>query len=342
MKTAILWLMCLIVVAASALVITDKVLGLVSPRSGPEPAPPHAGAPNASQDGAVSARLERVEKSLDAVRQVLQIPEPDATESREDGGPPPQAGIGERLQWIESELNDLRRQSNRDLMQIFIRLRRRLDEMEAALVKEGAPDTRATVADLKKLGVDYQPDRGLIAMEAAFVQPTRVLEFVAVGSGGNAYEALLVVNAKASALKRALEMMGVSEAPDPPFDPAQLTKGSGVYVYVTWAARKTPIRIEKLIRNTTTGKTLAPTPFVFTASRSFIDPRTWDEHLAADIHKNVIALTWNYASDCVLSCPDPAAESHHVWMPDTELVPAPPTPATIFVTRDPQAEWDQS
>ena len=81
------------------------------------------------------------------------------------------------------------------------------------------------------------------------MQPTRVLEFVAVGSGGNAYESLLVVNAKPSALKRALEMMGVAEAPDPPYDAAKLPKEMGVYLYVTWPDRKTPIRLEKLLLN---------------------------------------------------------------------------------------------
>src|SRR4029079_11481297 len=131
----------------------------------------------------------------------------------------------------------------------------------------------------------------------AFVQPTRVLEFVAVGEGGSGHESLLLVNVQPSRLTRAHEVSGIAEAPDPPYDPAKLPKESCVYVYVTWPARAKPIRVEKLLRNISTGQPLAATPFVFTASRAFVDPRTWEEHLAADVHKNVIALTWNYASE---------------------------------------------
>ena len=89
-----------------------------------------------------------------------------------------------------------------------------------------------------------------------------------------------------------------------------------------------------------TGKQLAPTPFVFTASRPFIDIRTWDEHVAADVHKHTIALTWNYAAEAVLACPAPEAESEHVWTPDAQAVPEPPSPATLYVSKSPRAEWE--
>jgi hypothetical protein len=341
MKTALIWIMCMIVVAAAALVITDKVIELVAPQPKQEPAPAaRVAGPMTAADPAVLERLEKVEAVLESIREMLKIPPPDQTETREDG-PPPQAGIGERLQWIESEMSDLRRQVNRDLMQIFTRLRRRLDEMEAKLLKEGAPDSRATAADLKKLGVVYDADKNLITMEAAFVQPTRVLEFVAVGEGGSGHESLLLVNVKPSGLKRGLELMGVAEAADPPYDPKKLPKESCVYVYVSWPARATPIRVEKLLKHVHTGEQLPLTPFVFTASRAFVDPRTWEEHLAADVHKNVIALTWNYAGETVLACPDPAAADERAWAPAVDLVPEPPTPATLYVSREPRPEWEK-
>src|SRR5262245_45237129 len=158
MKSAVIWVMCLIVVAASALVIADKIMDTFQGKKTPaqlQSAPPaHPTPADPKAEAAVLLRLEKVEKVLDQVRQMLQIPEPDpgmAAETRnsDNPGPAAQAGLGERLQWIESELLDLRKQQNRDLVQIFTRLRRRIDELEAKLLKEGAPDTRATVADLK-------------------------------------------------------------------------------------------------------------------------------------------------------------------------------------------------
>jgi hypothetical protein len=345
MKNALIFFMCTIVVAASALVLVDKVWEVRAKPKGPAPESP-APAPvrGGGGDAAIAARLASVEKTLEQVRLMLEIPkqDPSEAESREAGeeGPPAGAGIGERLQWIESELNDLRRQSNRDFMQMFARVRARFDELEAKLVKGVAPDTKATAADLKKLGIDYQPDKQLISMEAAFVQPTRVLEFVGVESGGNAYESLLVLNAKPSALKRAVELMGIAEAPDPPYDKGNVTRDMGVYLYVTWKDRKAPVRIEKLLINASTGKPLAPTPFVFTASRSIQDPRTWDEHFAADVYKNTIALTWNKASESVLACPDREAAQNQVWMPAADVVPEPPMPATLYVSKEIRPEWE--
>jgi hypothetical protein len=345
MKIAVIWFMCMIVVAASALIIVDKVMDLVDPKSrvAPSAVPTNQTPRSASAaDPALLERLDKVEKLLDSVRQMLDIPELEAPESRDpdNPGPPPQAGLGERLQWLEAELADLRRQQNRDLMQIFARLRRRLDEMEATLGKSAGPDSRARIEDLKKFGVAYDAEAKLISMEAAFAQPTRVLEFVAVGSGGNVHESLLVVNARPSALKRAIEMMDVAEAGDPPYDPAKLGKDTFVYVYVKWPGRATPIRIEKLLRNASTGKLMAPTPFVFTASRPFIDPRTWDERLSADINKMLIGLTWNYGSEAVITSPAPEAESEHVWTPEVDAIPEAGSPATLLVSREERPEWN--
>jgi hypothetical protein len=348
MKNALLWVMVMVVVTASGLVIADKIGDVVEARRG-KAAPGGSGAPGpAAADRDVARRLERVERVLESVRLMLEIPPTDdpaedgaaSREGEETTMPPPQAGLGERLQWVESQMLDLKRQTNRDLVQIYTRLRRRLDELEAKLLQEGAPDTRATVADLAKLGVTLKPDEGLVSMEAAFAQPTRVLEFVAVGAGGNVHESLLVVNAKPSALKRALALMGVVEAPDPPFDVERIPKDSTVFVYVTWPGRAKPVRVEKLLRNLATGKLLAPTPFVFTASRPFIDSFTWEEHLAADIHRHTIGLTWNYAGEAVLACPAEEAHSEHVWTPEVDALPDVPSPATILVTKAPRAEWD--
>jgi hypothetical protein len=244
------------------------------------------------------------------------------------------------MQWLEAEMGELKRQTNRDLMQIYTRLRRRLDEMEARLDPRPGPDSRATADDLRKHGVVVDLERGLITLEAAFAQPTRVLEFIAVGVGGSAHESLLVVNALPSALARALRMCGLAEIHDPPYDPKDLPKESCAYVYVTWPGRAKPVRVEKLIKNIATNKPLAPGPFVFTASRPFIDSRTWDEHLAADLHKHMIVLTWNYAGEGVLACPDPEALSEHIWMPDTTLTPEPPSPATILISKEPRPEWE--
>lgn len=339
MKNAIIWIMCMIVVTAAALIIADKIQDLVDGRNRKQPvAPTQAG----GSDPATVERLAKVEKAIHSLRRMLETPEPNGTATRMlDEPPPSQSSLGERLQFIESELSDLRRQVNRDLMQSYTRLRRRLDEMEGKLLKEGAPDSRATAEDLKKQGVNWDPAKNLITMEAAFVHPTRVLEFVAVAEGGSGHESLLLLNARPSALKRALEMMHVAEAPDPPYEPAKIPKECTVYVYVSWPGRATPIRVEKCLRHTGTGKELEATPFIFTASHPFVDPRTWDEYLAADLHKNTIALTWNYAAEGVLACPAAGAEDEHAWTIAVDLVPEPPSPATLYVSKEPVPEWEK-
>src|SRR5688572_21972330 len=104
MKNAIIWIMCMIVVAAAALIIADKVLDVAEGRGRKQPAAPTQ---SGGADPATAERLAKVEKALIGLRRMLETPPPDGTESRMLDEPlPSQSSLGERLQFIESELSE--------------------------------------------------------------------------------------------------------------------------------------------------------------------------------------------------------------------------------------------
>ncbi len=343
MKALLLILVCALILSASAITIIDKFKA-----KPPEPqSASRMQAAAGKTDPALLDRMDRIEKLLADVTEMLQIPPIDpATASRptepgEDPRPLP-VGLGQRLQYVESALVDLQRQSNLDIMQLYSKLNKHLNEFEVELAAvTSRPSKHApSTDDLKKLGVNYNAAEKRIDIEAMFTQPTRTLEFFGVASGGNAYESMLVLNVTPSALKRAIASMEVKEADDP--DPrSQLPpRGDGVYVYVTWEGRAKPCRIEDLVIGASGGGKLPHTKFVFTASREFVDRVTWEDHFAADVYKNVVALAWRYASDCVLACPLMEAQYEDRWVPDMAAVPAAETHATLIILREPRSDWD--
>src|ERR1043165_6906133 len=117
MKAALLILLVALVASASAIVVIDKFR---------EQPPPNAPArvsvpPSAAPDRSVLTRLERIEKLLAEVAEMLQIPPLDPTmdsrpvEPGEDSRPLP-VGLGQRLQYVEAALSDLQRQTSHDAM----------------------------------------------------------------------------------------------------------------------------------------------------------------------------------------------------------------------------------
>ena len=92
--------------------------------------------------------------------------------------------------------------------------------------------------------------------------------------------------------------------------------------------------------NTRTRDTMQRTPWIFTGSRYHTDTRTWERYFAADLHKNVIAITRNYSLDCILACPLEEAVDENIWAPDDVGCPAPGTKVRVLICREKRPAWD--
>jgi hypothetical protein len=299
--------------------------------------------PDGSTTPAAETRLAAIESRLAELQAVL-VPPPKPT----SGGLPKQATLSEVIQLL-SELQgmvlDSERSLRRDLVGIFEKLSSKIDNLPAS--GGGAPaDTAAAKAalreELRKEGILIHEDRGMVeVVDGEMSETNRAIEFLAVAEGGRAYESLILLKVRPMALKLALEDLGLAES-EP--DPEAWTWGesaSGAYVYVVWDGQKKPMRAEDLILDRSQDETMARTKWVFTASRWFTDDRTWERHFAADLYKNLAAISFKYSLDSLLACPLPGAADENNWFVHPNIAPKPGTKVRVFFRKEPDPGWDK-
>jgi|GEM_PF-4136658 hypothetical protein len=288
--------------------------------------------PSAATVEDLSARLAALE------RQLAQPP-------RSERDPRTLAEIARMVEENQGLILDAERNTRRDLQGIYERLLARLDEL-GAQAKSGEPNTpeaRAAVhARLKELGVSLKLDEGQIEVQGTFSETDRPLEFLLVAVGGRAYESLFLAEASPSALKIAVEELGFSEC-DPDPETFRWPKDApGLTLYARWAGRELPCRVEDLIWNRETDQSMEHTRWMFTASRFFTDNRTWERHFAAELYKNLVALSLTYAGEAIIANPLEAAANENIFFPNRKLCPASGTPVTLILCKEPVEAWDKS
>lgn len=346
MKNAALSLLAVVAFAASTLVIVDRLRPPPSqspsgPPATPSGAPTSQPARSADADAAVLKRLAAVEASLKSLAALLR-PEADPTRPA-DAAPPP--SITQRLEELETAVFDLERNARREIRLLYDKTRRRFDELDAAVekitAKPATPEDKAkVVADLATKGVALDVAARRIEVKGQCGHPMRVLEFLAAAPGGPTHESLFVVDALPSALHRAAKELGLAQGAGPNFETGKPPSGDGLYVYVTWEGRPTPVRIERLVKSQKSGEKLRAGPLVFVGSRSFLKDDTWEAYYAADVYKNLVGLTFNYSADSVFAPSDPACADEHVWIPDADAMPPSETEVRLIFTAEAVPAWD--
>ncbi|MSR75478.1 MAG: hypothetical protein EXS14_08435 [Planctomycetes bacterium] len=284
--------------------------------------------------------LQGMERRLAALEQRLAAP------ARSSNDPRTIAEIATLTEETQSLVLDAERGLRRDLQGIYERLLARLDELSLrnnASAAEADPAARAKVhARLAELGITLRLDAGELELSGAFSETDRPLEFLAVAPGGRAYEALFLVDVAPAALKVAIEELGFTETdPDPEtFRWAADTRG--VFVYAHWEGEAHPCRVESLVWNRETDAPMQSTPWMFTASRFFTDNRTWERYFAADLYKNLIALSLTYAAEALLANPLDCASNENIFYPNKDRCPKSGTKARLILRKEPHPEWDKN
>lgn len=113
---------------------------------------------------------------------------------------------------------------------------------------------------------------------AGVVNDVMVLEFVANTKGGlKAYESALELDTNAVNFNVALILIGLDPARSVPskfqFDP-DIPKGDPLEIWVEWTEagnRRRRVRLEEIVYNNDTKKTLAEGPWVYTGSAFYVD-----------------------------------------------------------------------
>lgn len=334
MKTFLLSLILTLAVAASLIVIVDRFQG--------------AGADSAARLAAIERKLADLERAVVVPPAKPAGSNHDPERGAEDRPPSPPgtktlADAIKLLEEIEGMILDAERGLRRDLTGVYEKLLARIDE---AAIKGGVPQDpaearKALREKVAQMGVTVLEDEGLIELKGEISEANRALELLMVAPGGRVFESLVLVDVVPSALKIAMEDMGWVESDPDPQTWTWSESASGAYVYVLWEDLKKPRRIEDLVFNRATNDCMARTKFMFTASRMFTDPRTFDRHFIADLYKGVISLTFNYTADCILACPLPDAANENIWFPHPTAAPKPGTKLKVFITREPRPVWDK-
>jgi hypothetical protein len=248
------------------------------------------------------------------------------------------------LSEIEGMILDSEKTLRADLRTIYEKLLSRIDTLQAKAQATEGNETAAMAAfrsRLKELGVTVHSEQHMVEVVGEIVAPSRALELAVVAPGGRAHEALIMIEVTPSALKLALEDIGLVESEPNEADGKYDPDAKGATIYVIWDGIKKPRQLADLILNSKTNTTMVRAPWMFTASRTFTDTRTWERQFAADIYKNVVSLTWNYSLDAVLASPLEDAQDETIWSPHPDLCPPAGTKIRMFFCRDPNLQWDK-
>ncbi len=245
--------------------------------------------------------------------------------------------LANNLDDVATEIYDFQKSVERSFMTVQRNILRRIGKGEAHSGNAYPMDSPKALAEaLQRDGVILEKDKGCCRVKAATSSPNRPLELVAGIEGGQLYESLLELFVKPSALRAALIALGAR-----PGAPAQPEKrlgptGTRLWLYLRWKGLEKPIPVEEFILNGHTGKPMKDPKWVFSGSTFESNFRTGEEFYVPDESRVVIALTWNFTYQTVISCDHEGAGDEFLWSADRDKLPEDPaTPMELLVCTKP-------
>lgn len=199
-----------------------------------------------------------------------------------------------------------------------------------------------------------EPELGACAIPARVLVRADPLEYVLVNQAGNAHESLLATDTQPSELNVALLALGVQpgrNASWTPRDPpptrdemlagaqaydVQVPEGDGFLMYLAWKENGELFffRLEDLIRNLQSGRSLRRHSWVYLGSRSVPsreDPKR--ELYVADLEGNLINLCFFEQGNTLLTGSLPECLQQTIWVGNSSLVPPSGEPVLFVFSR---------
>ncbi len=244
----------------------------------------------------------------------------------------------------------------------------------AALTNAALRGTVSPVEQDEASAIDDAEDDALKLLESAFQDqgiqldlearvcgiPAQVciredlLEYLVVGPVGAAHEALLSTDVTPSLLNTALVALGVEPGENAQWvevDPQPTAEevaagapthevippsGDGLYLYVAWCEGEERFlyRIEDLVGNLDTRRSLRRHPFVYLGSRMVRPKPDEEEVFAADWEGNVVALSFFQAGNTIMTASVPECVSQTIFLPNNWLLPESRSEVMLVFSRD--------
>ncbi len=189
----------------------------------------------------------------------------------------------------------------------------------------------------------YLKKRKRIEIDAEVAVTRGLVEVLVCTPRGKKHESLLAADVDAEALKTALLLLGLNDGYKVVTVRGMRTiDGERVIIKARWKDKKNvehTVRIEDLIVNSHTQKTMRQQGWVFIGSQMLEHPETKQQMFAASIRGN-LAVTW-HDFDSILDTPLPEGADDTTFRANTKNLPGRGTKVTLIITPDEQhnKEW---
>ncbi len=193
----------------------------------------------------------------------------------------------------------------------------------------------------KESGIHLDLERKLCSIDASVAVRDELLEYLLVSSHGAAHESLFVTSTNPSVLNTAMIALGVQpgqnatwgpKEPAPtedelkrgvsPYDVVPPT-GDGFYIYAAWkTADETYFyRIEDLLRNLSTGRSMQRHRWVYLGSRMVEWETPGEFKFAAEMLGNLINIAYFEQGDTMVTGAIPECVEQSIWVGNSWLLP---------------------
>ena len=197
---------------------------------------------------------------------------------------------------------------------------------------------------------------GVLSVPATVLIKNELLEYLLVGPNGAMHESLFLTQVRPSLLNAALLLLGVEPGrnahweeragpgresgtnehgrPNRTIYPPQ---GDGFFLYAAWreAGETYFFRVEDMVRNLESGRSLRRQRWVYLGSRFLALKSGARESFLADVEGNLINLSFFFQGNTLLTSAAPECFEQTIWAANEWLLPGRGQPVRFFFAREP-------
>ncbi len=205
-------------------------------------------------------------------------------------------------------------------------------------------------AALAQAGLTLDRSAGVLAVPASVRVKNDLLEYLLVCPNGAAHESLFLTSVRPSLINTALLLLGVEPGVnayqedlgrvDERGRPERLVHaptGDGFFLYAGWREQGETyfFRVEDLLRNLQSGRSLRRHRWVYLGSRFLPLKPGAPESFLADVEGNLINLSFFFQGNTLLTAALPECSEQTIWAANEWLLPPMDAPVHLFFARAP-------
>jgi len=210
-------------------------------------------------------------------------------------------------------------------------------------------------AALTKEGIVLHREAGVLSIPVQVQVKSELLEYLLVGPNGATHESLFLTRVRPSVLNTALLLLGVEPGRNAHFEDRAGAdeegrpnkqiyppEGDGFFLYVAWRERDEVyfFRLEDLVRNLESGRSLARQRWVYLGSRFAALKAGAPESFVADIEGNLINLAYFFQGNTLLTAVPEECFAQTIWAANEWLLPGQGEGLRLYFARRPLAQLE--